>query len=193
MLCGAAGTDLFPTLFSCSFVLTLAATPLASAFLSRPGVHRSDVPSHICTCPDIPKTLVLALCAYLQLQWAHVVTSMHAACDIRAGHASCDIQGYTEKVLIMFLMILMLYRSHAVRQLFSLFATSLLGASDCTASTICSCCCCCTLTVCTLFTQSSVTHMVFNVKCQQSYVYHIFVLAAICAYDWFLYLVSHEI
>lgn len=37
----ALGTDLFPTLFSCSFVLTLVATPLASAFSSRPNTSRS--------------------------------------------------------------------------------------------------------------------------------------------------------
>lgn len=35
------GTDLFPTLFNCSFILTIVATPIVSAFLSRPAVRRS--------------------------------------------------------------------------------------------------------------------------------------------------------
>ncbi|KAA6417728.1 MAG: hypothetical protein FRX49_12314 [Trebouxia sp. A1-2] len=35
------GTDLFPTLFNCSFILTIIATPVAAAFLSRPAVRRS--------------------------------------------------------------------------------------------------------------------------------------------------------
>ena len=51
MYCDAAGTDLFPTLFACSFLLTLVATPLASTFLSRPGIPRSVPPQHFAASP----------------------------------------------------------------------------------------------------------------------------------------------
>ena len=92
---GPAGTDLFPTLFGCSFLLTLVATPLASTFLFRPGTPRS-------------------------------VTLLHSGGSLSfcqtAGAGNSNLQ----------LTLLVFCRSQAVRQLFSLFALSLLGTSTAT-------------------------------------------------------------